>query len=141
MLTLRCRYLSHPRERSESIGYWLTVFIKLPPLSLSSCETCEKSACSCSSREVAGCRDTHGTSRVTVHFEIKLVALSHAVVDEWYQHRWFALDGKWHRLLSPSAIEIVSTNPRFCDRFQTWMQRTSLSSSVWAPPPTVLSAW
>src|SRR5258707_7620257 len=51
VLTLRCRYLSHPRERSESIGYWLTVVIKLPPLSLSSCETCEKSACSFSSRE------------------------------------------------------------------------------------------
>src|SRR6266446_7453963 len=30
VLTLRCRYLSHPRERSESMGYWLTVFIKLP---------------------------------------------------------------------------------------------------------------
>src|SRR6266851_6220567 len=30
VLTLRCRYLSHPRERSESIGYSLTVFIKLP---------------------------------------------------------------------------------------------------------------
>src|SRR5258708_36851524 len=33
VLALRCRYLSHPRERSESIGDWLTVFIKLalPP--------------------------------------------------------------------------------------------------------------
>src|SRR5215469_14690227 len=30
VLALRCRYLSHPRERSESIGYLLTVFIKLP---------------------------------------------------------------------------------------------------------------
>src|SRR5439155_24189062 len=68
VLTLRCRYLSHPRERSESIGYSLTVFIKLPPLSLSPCDTCEKSASSLSSREVAGCRDTHSTSRVTVHF-------------------------------------------------------------------------
>src|SRR5437867_12708184 len=65
VLTLRCRYLSHPRERSESIGYSLTVFIKLPPLSLSPCETCEKSASSLSSSEVAGCRDTHSPSRVT----------------------------------------------------------------------------
>src|SRR5215469_6169271 len=31
VLTLRCRYLSHPRERSEIIGYALTVFIQLPP--------------------------------------------------------------------------------------------------------------
>src|SRR5258708_38526810 len=83
VLAFRCRYLSHPRERSEGSGYWLTVFIKLPPLSASLCETSEKSACSLSSREGAGCRDTHGTSRVTVHFEMKLVALSHAVVDEW----------------------------------------------------------
>src|SRR5947209_17885036 len=46
VLTLRCRYLSHPRERSESIRYALTVVIKLPPRSLSPCDTCGKISCS-----------------------------------------------------------------------------------------------
>src|SRR5260370_7633273 len=46
VLTLRCRYLSHPRERSESIGYAFPVFIKLPPRSLSPCDTCGKTASS-----------------------------------------------------------------------------------------------
>src|SRR5215471_9825143 len=50
VLTLRCRYLSHPRERSESIGYSLPVFIKHPRLSLSLRDTYVKSACSFSSR-------------------------------------------------------------------------------------------